>query len=206
MALSLSPFCVEFWRRRRKICDCALAISWEESMRLRMRVGLHMLAIFGFLNSASAQSLPGLGNFMGGIAGGVTGGTRGNALVGSFVAGTVNAVMSQILASLTVDEQQKRQQALQQAAREPVGSSTGWTSSETGAAASQTASPPSAYAPPARHASQSNATQAPTAKRATYVNKGQVTNASGQSCSRVMETITMPDGKTGTSESLVCPG
>lgn len=41
-------------------------------------------------------------------------------------------------------------------------------------------------------------------KKATYVNKGAVASADGKKCSRVQETITLPDGKQGTSEETVC--
>ena len=39
----------------------------------------------------------------------------------------------------------------------------------------------------------------PPQKKATYVNKGVAKNDRGQSCMRVAETITMPDGQQGTS-------
>jgi hypothetical protein len=41
-------------------------------------------------------------------------------------------------------------------------------------------------------------------KKARYVNKGEVASADGRKCSRVQETITLPDGKQGTSEETVC--
>jgi len=41
-------------------------------------------------------------------------------------------------------------------------------------------------------------------KKAKYVNKGTVASADGKKCSRVQETITLPDGKQGTSEETVC--
>jgi hypothetical protein len=41
-------------------------------------------------------------------------------------------------------------------------------------------------------------------EQARYVNKGQVASSDGKKCSRVQETITLPDGKQGTSEETVC--
>lgn len=41
-------------------------------------------------------------------------------------------------------------------------------------------------------------------KKARYVNKGEVASADGKKCSRIQETITLPDGKQGTSEETVC--
>jgi membrane protease subunit (stomatin/prohibitin family) len=41
-------------------------------------------------------------------------------------------------------------------------------------------------------------------KKARYVNKGQVASSDGKKCSRIQETITLPDGKQGTSEETVC--
>jgi hypothetical protein len=41
-------------------------------------------------------------------------------------------------------------------------------------------------------------------KKARYVNKGQVASADGRKCSKVQETIVLPDGKQATSEETVC--
>jgi membrane protease subunit (stomatin/prohibitin family) len=41
-------------------------------------------------------------------------------------------------------------------------------------------------------------------KKAQYVNKGTVASADGKKCSKIQETITLPDGKQGTSEETVC--
>jgi hypothetical protein len=41
-------------------------------------------------------------------------------------------------------------------------------------------------------------------KKARYVNKGAVASADGKKCSKIQETITLPDGKQGTSEETVC--
>ncbi|KAA2234700.1 hypothetical protein [Salinarimonas soli] len=40
--------------------------------------------------------------------------------------------------------------------------------------------------------------------KATYKNKGKVASADGRKCSKVEETITLPDGKRGTSVETVC--
>ena len=91
-----------------------------------------------------------------------------------------------VLQSLSIEQQRQRQQALQEAARVPVGRTVSWNSP-----------------PPANDRARSGAAgQGST--RATYVNKGAATNDRGQKCTKVEETITLPDGKTGTSEQLVC--
>lgn len=41
-------------------------------------------------------------------------------------------------------------------------------------------------------------------KKARYVNKGAVASADGKKCSKIQETITLPDGKQGTSVETVC--
>jgi hypothetical protein len=41
-------------------------------------------------------------------------------------------------------------------------------------------------------------------KKARYVNKGTVASADGKKCSKIQETITLPDGKQGTSVETVC--
>ena len=99
--------------------------------------------------------------------------------------GMISGLMAPIVQSLSDDQRRQREQALQQVAREPVGASTRWASSSSnGTSATQSRSA--------------------TLTKATYVNKGHVTNASGQKCSKVQETIVLPDGKQGTSEELVC--
>jgi hypothetical protein len=145
---------------------------------MRKNIGIWpMLIALGASQGAVAQGFPNFGGLLG------NGGGGGNSLV----TGLINGLMGQILQSLTTGEQQQRQQALQEAARSPSGSTTGWATPESNN--SQRAS--TSYKP------------APV-KKATYVNKGQVTDASGKKCSRVLETITMPDGQKGTSEQLVC--
>lgn len=142
-----------------------------------------LLIAFGITQGAMAQGFPNVG--------GIFGGGGGKGLVAGIVAGTVSGLMGQILQSLTTGEQQQRQQAMQQAARGTAGSTSGWASA---------AQPESTPAHPS-----TSTRPATTAKRASYVNRGQVTDAGGKKCSRVAETISMPDGKQGTSESLVCP-
>lgn len=100
----------------------------------------------------------------------------------------LTAMLASMVNSLSANEQNQRQQALQEAAQGSTGSTAGWTSHD--------------QAPP-QYASSSTA--APKVTKAHYVKKGETTNASGQKCSKVQETITMPNGKTGTSEELVCP-
>ena len=56
----------------------------------------------------------------------------------------------------------------------------------------------------ARGQSASWSSSGKTGKKARYVNKGQVASSDGKKCSRVQETITLPDGKQGTSEETVC--
>jgi hypothetical protein len=144
-----------------------------------------LLAALTVSQGAIAQGFPSIGGFLGAGAGG------GNAAVANLVAGTVTGLMGQILQSLTAREQQQRQQALQEAARGPSGSTASWSTPQPAPNSAQRATP--------------SGNSAPAPKRASYVNKGQVADASGRKCSRVLETITMPDGQTGTSEQLVCP-
>jgi len=137
----------------------------------------------------AAQGPSSLGGLIGG--GASPGGASG--LLGSVVSEAVSSVMQGILNSLTADEKKKRDQAMRNAAQGNQGSSTGWTSSES---STPTASSQSPNAPKSA---------APATKQAKYVNKGKAKNGSGQVCTRVAETIIMPDGTQGTSESLVCP-
>lgn len=128
---------------------------------------------------------PGVAQGLGGALRAV--GTRGTG--GLAMAAGLNG----LLRSLTAEQQRQRQDALQAAARAPVGRSVSW-SSDGGEAAGR--------------ADRGGGRQQAAARqqtRATYVNKGSATNDKGQKCSKVEETITLPDGKTGTSEQLVCP-
>jgi hypothetical protein len=160
-------------------------IPWRNAKGMKMskiRAVLPILIAVSISQGAVAQGFN---------LGGILGGNAGNNGMAGIVAGTITGLMGQILQSLTAGEQQQRQQALQQAARGPSGSTTGWASADPGPG---TSARPSASNKPAA-----------ATKKATYVNKGQVTDASGKKCSRIMETITMPDGQKGTSEELVCP-
>lgn len=111
-------------------------------------------------------------------------GTVGRSSSGNL--GMLSGLMAPIVQSLSDDQRRQREQALQQVAREPVGASTRWASSSNSGGTSTQSRPA-------------------TLTKASYVNKGHVTNASGQKCSKVQETIVLPDGKQGTSEELVCP-
>lgn len=105
----------------------------------------------------------------------------------------MSSLMGSVLQSLSAEQQRQRQQSLQEAAWAPVGRSVSWTSGVS-----------EGNALPGRGTSRS----APAATRqthATYTNKGTATNDRGQQCSKIQETITLPDGKAGTSEQLVCP-
>jgi pyruvate/2-oxoglutarate dehydrogenase complex dihydrolipoamide acyltransferase (E2) component len=152
----------------------------------KIKLAWPLLAALVVSQGAIAQ---GFLNNVGGMLGGGFGGGRGDPTA-ALVAGVVSGLMSQILQSLTADEQQKRQQALQEAARSPTGATTGWTSSQLPQNGNVHASP---------------ANKPAAAKHATYVNKGVVADASGKKCTKILETITLPDGKAGTSEQLVCP-
>ena len=128
---------------------------------------------------ASAQSFPqSLGGMISNSVGASVGGSHGD-VVGAIVAGTISTVMKGILDSLTADEKKKRDAAIQDAARGHQGSTAQWSSKDTGGGDQP--------------------------KKAKYVNKGKKKNEEGKSCTMVAETITLPDGKQGTSDSLVCP-
>jgi hypothetical protein len=101
----------------------------------------------------------------------------------------MSGLVGNYLQSLSAEQRRQRNDALQAAARQPVGRSV----DQTYAANTQQA------------ASRSSGGTAAAPTRAKYVNRGTATNDRGQTCTKVQETITLPDGKTGTSEQLVCP-
>jgi len=137
---------------------------------------------------ADGQLMPGSAALIGGLSGAAIGAAVGgrHPMVATLIGAGVGSILGQMVQSLSPQQQQQRQTALQEAARGPVGSSSSWAAD---------VAPTSSGSRPA----------AAKVTRARYVNKGMAKNSQGQSCSKVLETISMPDGKTGTAEQLVCP-
>lgn len=141
--------------------------------------GLLLLALGGCGQNGSMPNATAMSSGLGNAMRAAHGGSSAAVLAG----------LGSVLRSLTAEQQQQRQTALQEAARAPVGRTISWQSAGNAPARSATA----------------GRQQAPTKEtRATYVNKGAATNDQGQKCSKIEETITLPDGKTGKSEQLVC--
>lgn len=132
--------------------------------------------------------MAGSGALLGGLGGAGIGAALGgkNPLVATLIGAGLGGILGQIVQNLSAPEQQQRQAALQEAAQGPTGTSSAWSTPQTAENA------PSAGKPAK-------------VKHAKYVNRGFAKNNKGQTCSKVLETITLPDGKSGTSEELVCP-
>ena len=113
---------------------------------------------------------------IGGLLGGFGGGPviMGGGSTAEVVGAIVGVAMATILQQLSEQELANRQASLQQAARK---GSSSWTSRRAGG-------------------------KRPT--RATYRKVGKVNQVGGQKCQQVRETITLPDGKQGTSVENVC--